>query len=111
MAVLEALGCGLPALVADAPSSAARALAVSRELCFAPGDAGDLARRLDALLDDPARLVAARAACAPRAAEHAFARSVDRLDAIWRRVAAARGTSPTPGGATAAGSRATPGAR
>jgi glycosyltransferase involved in cell wall biosynthesis len=87
MAVLEALGCGLPALVADAPLSAARHLALSDELRFAAGDPDDLARRLDALLDDPPRREALRARALEAARGLTLARSVASLEAIYQRVA------------------------
>ncbi|HSN13574.1 MAG TPA: glycosyltransferase [Anaeromyxobacteraceae bacterium] len=87
MAVLEALGCGLPALIADAPGSAARHLALADDLRFAPGDPGDLARRLDALLDDPSRLAALRARALDAARGRSLAASVARLEAVYQRVA------------------------
>jgi 1,2-diacylglycerol 3-alpha-glucosyltransferase len=93
MAVLEALACGTPALVARAPRSAASQFAVSDELLFAPGDAADLARRLDALLDAPERLRAARARCLALAEGYRFEDSVRRLEALYLRLVrgAARG--------------------
>jgi glycosyltransferase involved in cell wall biosynthesis len=90
MAVLEALASGTPALVASAPGSAARQFALSDGYLFAPGDPDDLARRLDALLDAPERLAAARAEALARAAQHRLADSVDRLEALYLKVAAAR---------------------
>jgi glycosyltransferase involved in cell wall biosynthesis len=86
MAVLEALGCGTPALIADSPASAAPALAPSPEFLFRPGDPADLARRLDALLDDPARLAAARSRALELAAEHALETSVRKLEALYLRL-------------------------
>ncbi len=100
MAVLEALGCGTPALVADSPLSASRAFATSPDLLFRAGDPGDLARRLDALLDDPARLAAARARCLEIAPGLSFDASVRKLESLYLRVAAARageGRRPSPG--------------
>ncbi len=90
MAVLEALGCGTPALVADAPLSAARDLAVSPEFLFHAGDPADLARRLDALIERPELLRAARAICLERARDLTLEASVQRLEEIYLRVAAAR---------------------
>jgi glycosyltransferase involved in cell wall biosynthesis len=87
MAVLEALGCGLPALVADAPGSAARHLAVSDDLRFAAGDPSDLARKLDALLDHPARRALLRVRALEAAQGLSLAASVARLEAVYRRVA------------------------
>jgi 1,2-diacylglycerol 3-alpha-glucosyltransferase len=115
MAVLEALGCGTPALVADSPASATPALAPSPDFLFRPGDAADLARRLDALLDDPARLVAARSRCLELAAEHALGASVTKLEALYLRLAGRspplHAPAPTGAAAPAARSRARPGGR
>jgi glycosyltransferase involved in cell wall biosynthesis len=87
MAVLEALGCGTPALVADAPGSAARHLAVADDLRFRPGDAADLARRLDALVEAPERLRQARARCLELAAGLSLEASVRRLADVYASVA------------------------
>lgn len=87
MAVLEAMGAGLPALIADAPHSASPALAASPALLFRPGDPGDLAARLDALIDDPALLRDARRRCREMAPAYAIEESVRRLEAVYRRVA------------------------
>jgi glycosyltransferase involved in cell wall biosynthesis len=95
MAVLEALGCGTPALIADSATSAAPQLAVSPELLFRAGDADDLARRLDALLDQPERLAEARARCPALARSHRFEDSVERLEALYARLAR-RGPAAAP---------------
>jgi glycosyltransferase involved in cell wall biosynthesis len=87
MAVLEALACGTPALVARAPRSAVRQFALSEDFLFRPGDPDDLARRLDALLDAPERLRAARPAALARADGFRFEDSVRRLEALYLRVA------------------------
>jgi 1,2-diacylglycerol 3-alpha-glucosyltransferase len=88
MAVLEALGCGTPALIANAPGSAASALAISLDLLFRPGDPDDLARHLDYLLDHPDRLAAARERCIALRAARTVDASVRRLEALYRRVMA-----------------------
>jgi 1,2-diacylglycerol 3-alpha-glucosyltransferase len=88
MAVLEALGCGTPALIANAPGSAASALAISPDLLFRPGDPDDLARHLDHLLDHPDRLAAARERCAAFGAARTLDASVRRLESLYRRVIA-----------------------
>lgn len=88
MAVLEALASGTPALLARAPSSAARQFAIGEDFLFAPGDAGELARRMDDLIANPARLREARAACVVRAREYRFEDSVARLEALYARVVA-----------------------
>jgi len=92
MAVLEAMGCGTPALIADSAQSAAPALAATPELLFRAGDPADLARRLDALLDHPERLAEARARCLARAAHLRLEESVRRLEAVYHRVLHQRAT-------------------
>ena len=87
MAVLEALGTGLPALVADSPLSAAAALAVSDELRFPVDDVAALAARLDALVEHPERLAAAREASLAAARRLRLDASVAKLEAIYLRVA------------------------
>lgn len=87
MAVLEALGCGLPALVADAPLSAAARMAVGEDFRFPPGDAGALAARIDHLVEHPERLTAAREASLAAAEGLRLEASVARLEAIYLAVA------------------------
>ncbi len=97
MAVLEALGAGTPALIADAPHSASRQFAVSADFLFRPNDPADLARRLDALLEDPQRLGEARARCLEVAAGYSFEESVRRLEALYLRLAGRAGAAPLRG--------------
>jgi 1,2-diacylglycerol 3-alpha-glucosyltransferase len=87
MAVLEALGTGLPALVADAPFSAAARLAISDEFRFPPGDTAGLAARIDHLVEHPERLAAARAASQLAAEGLRLEASIARLEAVYLRVA------------------------
>jgi len=87
MAVLEALGCGTPALVADAPHSASRQFAPSPGFLFRPNDPDDLARRLDALVEAPDLLRSAGERCLEMAPFYAFAESVRRIEALYERVA------------------------
>jgi glycosyltransferase involved in cell wall biosynthesis len=56
MAVLEAMACGRPLLVADAPYSAATDFVRDNGLVFRAGDPADLAAQASRLLDAPARL-------------------------------------------------------
>ncbi len=90
LAVLEALACGTPALVARAPKSAARQFALSDDFLFAPGDPDDLARRLDRLAEAPQLLAAARPHALALAGRHRFEDSLRRLEALYLRVAGRR---------------------
>lgn len=87
MAVLEALARGTPALVADAPQSAARDLALGPELLFRAGDPDDLARTMDRLLDAPERLQDARREALALARRFDFDASVSALDALYSKLA------------------------
>ncbi len=87
MAVLEALGTGLPTLVATASRSAADTMAISDAFRFPAGDAEELGRRLDHLIDHPEELSAAREATLAFAEGRTLAASVARLEAIYHRVA------------------------
>lgn len=117
MAVLEALACGTPTLLARAPASAARQFALSDDWLFAPGDPADLARKLDALVDAPGALATARAACLARAAAYRLDDAVARLSALYARVAPGGDLDPTgrarrpPPGAPARAATAPPAGR
>jgi glycosyltransferase involved in cell wall biosynthesis len=87
MAVLEAAGCGTPALIANSPTSATPQFALSKDFLFRAGDPEDLALRLDHLLDEPGRLAAARADARALAARFDFEESVRRTEAVLLRVA------------------------
>jgi glycosyltransferase involved in cell wall biosynthesis len=89
MAVLEALGTGLPALVGSSPLSAASRLAIDDAFRFPSGDAADLAARIDALVEHPERLAAARVASLAKAEGLRLDASVAKLEAIYQRVARA----------------------
>ena len=87
MALLEALGTGLPALIADAPLSAAGRFALGDEFHFPAGDAEELARKMDLLIDHPDRLAAARQASVAAARGLTLEASVARLEAIYQQLA------------------------
>jgi 1,2-diacylglycerol 3-alpha-glucosyltransferase len=87
MALLEALGTGLPTLVAEAPKSAASMLAVGEDFRFPAGDADALAGRIDQLVEHPERLATAREAALAAAKELTLDASVAKLEAIYQQVA------------------------
>lgn len=59
MAVLEAMAAGLPVLIADSPTSAAKEFAAGPDFLFRAGHADHLAAQLDHLLESPQRRAAA----------------------------------------------------
>jgi glycosyltransferase involved in cell wall biosynthesis len=84
MAVLEAMSAGLPSIVAQAPESAASRFALNDDFKFPAGDAGALAEKIDALIEAPHKLEAARPAYRERARQFDFGASVDKLVDVYR---------------------------
>jgi 1,2-diacylglycerol 3-alpha-glucosyltransferase len=89
MSVLESMSAGLPALIANAPESAASKLALNEDFTFPAGDATALAAKLDALIDNPAKLEAARDLYRERARHFDFSASIEKLVELYRSVIAA----------------------
>ena len=97
MAVLEAAGCGTPALIANSPTSATPQFALSKDFLFRQGDPEDLALHLDHLLDQPGRLADARADARALAARFDFEDSVRRTEALYLRLAGRETARHLPG--------------
>ena len=89
MSVLEAQACGLPCLIANSSRSATPQFALSADYLFESGNVGDLVRKLDALVDDPARLMADREASQRAAAGYRIEASLEKLLGVYRQVRAA----------------------
>ncbi len=91
MSVLESMSAGVPALIADAPESAASKLALD-DFTFPAGDAATLAAKIDALIESPAKLDAARPLYRERARQFDFDASVAKLVGLYRTVIDAAAT-------------------
>ncbi len=85
MSVLESMSAGVPALIADAPESAASKLALD-DFTFPAGDAATLAAKIDALIENPAKLDAAGQLYRERARQFDFDASVAKLVGLYRTV-------------------------
>ena len=86
MSVLESMSAGLPALIADAPESAASAFALNDDFVFPAGNAAALARKIDALIESPSKLAMARNLYRERAHQFDFNASVAKLVELYRSV-------------------------
>lgn len=84
LAVLEAMHCGCPALIADAPSSAAPQFATGPRQLFRAGDADDLARHLDGWFEHPFALEAERARALETSRPFTLEHTLDVLEALYR---------------------------
>lgn len=97
MSVLESMSAGLPALIADAPESAASRFALNEDFSFPAGDPATLSAKLDALIENRAKLEAAREPYRARARQFDFNASVDKMVGVYRSVVdrhhAARGSA------------------
>jgi glycosyltransferase involved in cell wall biosynthesis len=89
MAVLEAMSCGLPVIVADSPESASTRLALGPEFLFPSGDAARLAARLDHYVDHAEELSSARERVHHAARAYSLDASVARLVTVYRHVVGA----------------------
>jgi 1,2-diacylglycerol 3-alpha-glucosyltransferase len=94
MAVLEALACGTPCLVADSPRSATPQFALDERYRFTSGSLNALVAKLDALLDDPVRLGADRERALELARSYRFEVSAEKLIALYGKVLRTRGKRP-----------------
>jgi glycosyltransferase involved in cell wall biosynthesis len=88
MSVLESMSAGLPALIANAPESAASRFALNDDFSFPSGDAAALAAKIDALIEDRSKLEAAREPYRERAHQFDFDASVDKMVDVYRSVVA-----------------------
>jgi glycosyltransferase involved in cell wall biosynthesis len=95
MSVLEAMSAGLPAIIADAKESAASAFALNEDFRFPAGDVETLRARIDALIEDPAKLDAAREPYRLRAQQFDFNASVGKMVDIYRTVVDAAHATPS----------------
>jgi glycosyltransferase involved in cell wall biosynthesis len=83
MAVLEAMACGKPVLVADSKDSAARDLVADNGLLFRARDPEDLARQADRVLSDPEALRVMAEASLRISAVFDIRASADALEAAY----------------------------
>ncbi len=83
---LEAISCGLVPVISDSRTSASGQFALRPENLFRAGDAADLARRIDAWLDDPARLAAARDEYRRFVPQYALDRSIRAIESVYARI-------------------------
>jgi glycosyltransferase involved in cell wall biosynthesis len=90
MAVLEAMACGKPLLIANSPNSAATDfVANDNGLLFAAQNPAHLAEQADRLFADPDRLRAMGTRSLERSRRFDIRESVSQLEGVYRSLVAA----------------------
>ncbi|WP_158083158.1 glycosyltransferase [Methyloprofundus sedimenti] len=84
MAVLEAIGCGLPALISDAEHSASAQFALNDDFLFSAGDSASLVCKLDYWIEHEAELKASKSAYVEKAQTYAFDASVQHARLLYQ---------------------------
>ena len=84
IAVIEAMGTGLPALIAESRESASSELAIDDDFRFPAGDTKTLTAKLDAFIEDPAKLDRARVKVRALADGLRLERNVEKIVETYR---------------------------
>lgn len=88
MAVLEAIGCGLPALIANSDSSASPQFAINEKFLFSAGDPDDLSTRIDYWYDNRDELKTAKQQYLEKAQQYSFTACAQKTEDLYRRILA-----------------------
>ncbi|MCK5354390.1 MAG: glycosyltransferase, partial [Methyloprofundus sp.] len=81
--VLEAIGCGLPALISDAEHSASAQFALNDDFLFSAGDLESLTTKMDYWIEHESELRASKAAYLEKAQAYAFDVSAQYARALY----------------------------
>ncbi len=83
LSCLEAIGCGLPCLIADSPHSAAPQFALDDRFKFKLDDADDLAAKINYWYENRMELRGLRDKTLEMAKQYRFERSLDLMEALY----------------------------
>ncbi len=84
MAVLEAIGCGLTALISDAEHSASAQFALNDNFLFSAGNIESLTTKMDYWIEHEAELKASKAAYLEKAQAYTFAKSAEHARELYK---------------------------
>jgi 1,2-diacylglycerol 3-alpha-glucosyltransferase len=87
MTVLEAIGCGLPPLIADSPKSATKQFALDNRSLFPGNDIQKLSEQIDYWVDHPAELREAGIRYHASSQKYRIEHSYNKLIEIYRNAA------------------------
>jgi glycosyltransferase involved in cell wall biosynthesis len=94
---LEAIGCGLPCLIADSPHSAAPQFSLDHRFVFKHDNADDLANKINYWYENRGQLLTIREQIKTMSEQYRFEKSLDKMEALYRKaidIAFDRKTSP-----------------
>jgi 1,2-diacylglycerol 3-alpha-glucosyltransferase len=86
MTALEAMGCGLPILIADSPKSATKQFALDDRSLFPGNDVRILSEKIDYWVDHPEELKEARQRYLEYAKEYRIENSYEKLSGLYEKV-------------------------
>jgi len=86
MAVLEAIGCGLPALISDSKQSASAQFALNEDFLFKAGDSADVLAKMDYWIAHQEQLTAAKSLYREKAKTYAFGACVESARSHYQHV-------------------------
>ncbi len=88
MAVLEAIGCGLPALIANSDASASNQFAINEKFLFSVDDTDELSSRIDYWYENRSELVMARKQYLEKVQQYSFTACAKKTEVLYRAVIA-----------------------
>ncbi|RLA63645.1 MAG: hypothetical protein DRQ88_00320 [Epsilonproteobacteria bacterium] len=100
MAVLEAIGCGLPALISINETSASGQFALSEEFSFNDCDHLELARKIDYLIENPEVLKDAKPKYIDIASGYKMDESIEQTETFYYQIIDGKGSNLRPASQT-----------
>jgi glycosyltransferase involved in cell wall biosynthesis len=87
MAVMEAIGCGLPALISNAKHSASTQFALNEKFLFTAGDTENLSSKINYWIDHQEELKNSKKLYLEKAKQYSFAACAQQTEDLYRQIA------------------------
>jgi glycosyltransferase involved in cell wall biosynthesis len=89
IACIEAISCGIVPIVSNSPRCATKYFALTEDNLFACNDSDDLAKKIDYLIDNPARLAELKELYVPKRGAFSLSHSIDLMEDMFEKTIAA----------------------